>query len=322
MTYLTDTFGPLGPLYAIGALGALLIVAALAMFMLRKPDPMDRLNANTVAKETKKDEPTQRLRMESKNNQLDKFAAFLEPQDQQQFSAIRLKLIQASYLSPKAVQTFHFAQFALGIGFLILGVTYALLSPSEEKDAQFYLLSILGPGGAGYYLPTYWVERRRQARQDEIADGFPDALDLMLVCVEAGQSLDQSILRVSKEIHLAFPALAEEFGTVANEMKAGKDRVNVLRDFGERAGKGDISAFVTVLIQSASFGTSISDALRVYSLEMRDKRVMRAEEKANVLPTKLTLGTMMFTLPPLMIILIGPSIFDIYLTIGGGGVGP
>lgn len=101
-------------------------------------------------------------------------------------------------------------------------------------------------------------------------------------------------------------------------MRAGKDRISVLRDMAERVGAADISAFVTVLIQSASFGTSISEALRVYAAEMRDKRVMRAEEKANVLPTKLTLGTMMFTLPPLMIILIGPSIYDIYLTLAAG----
>ena len=88
--------------------------------------------------------------------------------------------------------------------------------------------------------------------------------------------------------------------------------MTVLRDMGERCGSQDISAFVTVLIQSASFGTSIAEALRVYAAEMRDKRVMRAEEKANKLPTKLTLGTMMFTLPPLLIILIGPSVYNIY----------
>jgi tight adherence protein C len=87
----------------------------------------------------------------------------------------------------------------------------------------------------------------------------------------------------------------------------------------ERAGVPDVSSFVTVLIQSTSFGTSIADALRVYASEMRDKRVMRAEEKANVLPTKLTLGTMMFCLPPLLIILIGPSIYDIYKNLNGGG---
>ncbi len=143
------------------------------------------------------------------------------------------------------------------------------------------------------------------------------SLDMMLVCVEAGQSLDQSIIRVSREIRAGYPALAEEYETVANEMKAGKDRIQVLRDMSERAGVPDVSSFVTMLIQSASFGTSIAEALRVYASEMRDKRVMRAEEKANTLPTKMTLATMMLTVPPLLIILIGPSIYGIAETLKG-----
>ncbi|MFN7052533.1 MAG: type II secretion system F family protein, partial [Gemmobacter sp.] len=157
-----------------------------------------------------------------------------------------------------------------------------------------------------------------QMRQQEIISGFPDALDLMLVCVEAGQSLDQSINRVAKESRAGYPALADEFDMVSQEVKAGKERVQVLRDMSERVGVPDITAFVTTLVQSATFGTSIAEALRVYSAEMRDKRVMRAEEKANVLPTKLTLGTMLFTLPPLMIILLGPSIYGIATHLGGG----
>jgi tight adherence protein C len=140
---------------------------------------------------------------------------------------------------------------------------------------------------------------------------------MMLVCVEAGQSLDQSIIRVAREMRAGFPDLAEEYEIVANEMKAGKDKVQVLKDMGERCGVADVSSFVTVLIQSSTFGTSIAEALRVYAGEMRDKRVMRAEEKANVLPTKLTLGTMMFTVPPLLIILIGPSVYAIYDTLQG-----
>jgi tight adherence protein C len=133
----------------------------------------------------------------------------------------------------------------------------------------------------------------------------------MLVCVEAGQSLDQCIVRVASELRASYPALAEEFEVVAYEMKAGKDKITVLNDMGERCGIQDISSFVTVLVQSAAFGTSISDALRVYAEEMRDKRVMRAEEAANKLPTKMTLATMMLTVPPLLIILVAPSVLGI-----------
>jgi tight adherence protein C len=129
----------------------------------------------------------------------------------------------------------------------------------------------------------------------------------MLVCVEAGQSLDQAIVRVASEMKSSYPEISQEFEVVAYEMKAGKDKDTVLRDFGTRCGVQDVRAFVTVMIQSATFGTSIAEALRVYAGEMRDKRVMRAEEAANKLPTKMTLVTMMLTVPPLLVILVGPS---------------
>jgi len=318
MDFLVARFGPMGPFYAIGALGLLLVGGTIPFLLQKKTDPVDRLKAQSGPHPKAPQEKEQpKLRFQDRGPNLDKFAAFLEPQDQETYSATRLKLIQAGYRSQHAVRTMHFAQFALAIGFLIVGVLVALIRV-DSMNLQSTLMTILVPGAVGYYLPIYWVERRRQTRQQNLTEGFPDALDLMLVCIEAGQSLDQSIQRVATEIRPGYPDLSEEFEIVASEMKAGKDRVNVLRDMAERAGSQDISAFVTVLIQSASFGTSISEALRVYAAEMRDKRVMRAEEKANKLPTKLTLGTMMFTLPPLLIILIGPSIYNIYLTLTAG----
>lgn len=207
-------------------------------------------------------------------------------------------------------------QFALGIGGLAIGAAYAFFQvATAEPTTQTIALSVLIPGVVGYMAPKYWVTRRVDSRKEEITNGFPDALDMMLVCVEAGQSLDQSILRVAREIRAGFPALADEFEIVSHEMKAGKDRISVLKDMGERAGVADVASFVTVLVQSTSFGTSIAEALRVYAAEMRDKRVMRAEEKANTLPTKMTLATMVLTVPPLLIILVGPSVYGIYQTL-------
>jgi tight adherence protein C len=176
---------------------------------------------------------------------------------------------------------------------------------------QQTVLYILGPGGVGYMIPKYWINKRQAERQEEITNGFPDALDMLLVCVEAGQSMDQAILRVSEELEASYPSLSDEFQLVSHEIKAGKDKASVLGDMADRCGVSDISSFVTVLVQSATFGTSVADALRVYASEMRDKRVMRAEEKANKLPTKMTLATMMLTVPPLLIILIGPSVLGI-----------
>lgn len=317
--FLTAAFGPMGPFFAIGALGAVMIALSVPALLKRNPDPLDKLGgAGAVERQKTEKADEVRLRYDSGAGRLEKFAPYLEPKDQKELGATRLKLIQAGYRGRSAVSTFHFARFALGIAFLLMGVLSIFLR-TDEPGLPTLIMSVLIPGCIGYFAPSYWVERRRQQRQEDVTNGFPDALDLMLVCVEAGQSLDQAILRVAREIRSGYPTLAEEFEVVSNEMRAGKDRVTVLRDMAERCGVSDISSFVTVLVQSATFGTSISDALRVYASEMRDKRVMRAEEKANVLPTKLTIGTMLFTVPPLLIILVGPSIYDIYVNLLGGG---
>jgi tight adherence protein C len=175
---------------------------------------------------------------------------------------------------------------------------------------------------AGYFLPSYWIKRQIETRKQEITNAFPDAMDMMLVCIEGGQSLDQAMARVGEEMQTSSGPLAQEFALVSHEFRAGKDRISVLRDFSARCAVSDVSSFVTVLIQSTSFGTSIAQALRVYAAEMRDKRLMRAEEKANMLPTKLTLGTMMFTVPPLILILVGPSFIMILRALGGLGGPP
>ncbi|MFN0114521.1 MAG: type II secretion system F family protein [Paracoccaceae bacterium] len=309
---LTDRLGPLGPLIAVGFLGLLLVLVTLPSMLRKRPDPLAKLRdaskpAAAVRAPTKK-----ALRMGRGTDKLDKFAGFLEPKSEEEMSTARLKMTRAGYRSKNAVRTFHAIQFSLGIFFLILGVIYAIVSTAvgSEISTTTILLAVLLPGAVGYYLPRYWIDRRVQTRQEQIQNGFPDSLDMLLVCVEAGQSLDQGIIRVSKELAAGYPALAEEFEMVAHEVKAGKDKTSVLRSFAERAGVPDVSSFVTVMIQSQTFGTSIAEALRVYAAEMRDKRVMRAEEKANKLPTKMTLGTMMFTVPPLLIILVGPSVYD------------
>ena len=321
--WLVENFGEMGPLFAVGVLGVLLIAITLPVFLRRQADPLDKLRGQSGRNAEAFDKPKGKKALRQGSGRaakLDKYANFLEPQDAAELSTARLTMLRAGYRSKTAVRAYHFAQFALGLGFLLLGALFAIYtSATGEVSTQQLILSIILPGAVGYYIPKYWVNRRLQTRQQEITNGFPDSLDMMLVCVEAGQSLEQSIIRVAKELRAGFPALADEYEIVSHEMKAGKDKIQVLKDMAERCGVPDVASFVTVLIQSASFGTSIAEALRVYASEMRDKRVMRAEEKANVLPTKLTLGTMMFTVPPLLIILIGPSVYEIYTTLSGGG---
>ncbi len=318
---LTAQFGPLGPLMVLGGVGLVLILATLPIMLKKQKNPFSKIKAQRAAPATA---PTsgKALRRNEKQDKLEKFAHFLEPQDAETLSASRMRMMRAGYTAKSAVRMFHFMQFALGIGFLVVGVIYTIMaSRNQELTTQFKILAIVIPGAVGYYLPQYWITRRVAERKEQIIQGFPDALDMMLVCVEAGQSLDQSINRVARESRAGYPVLADEFEMVSHEIKAGKERVRVLKDMSERVGVPDVSSFVTTLVQSATYGTSISDALRVYSAEMRDKRVLRAEEKANTLPTKLTLGTMMFTVPPLMIILIGPSVHGIAKTLGGMGGG-
>jgi tight adherence protein C len=310
---LTDQLGPLGPIVVIGVVGLFMVLLTIPVLMKKRADPLDKLKASRTAASTSSN---QALRRAGNSDKLEKYSSFLEPQDAEEYSAVALKLLQAGYRTKNAVRMYHFAQFALGLGGLVLGgIGIIYLKTTGDPSTQKLVITALLPAVIGYMAPKYWVTKRLQERQEEIVNGFPDSLDMMLVCVEAGQSLDQSIIRVSREVRAGYPALADEYELVSHEMKAGKDRVTVLRDMSERCGVPDVSSFVTVLIQSASFGTSIAEALRVYAGEMRDKRVMRAEEKANTLPTKMTLATMMLTVPPLLIILIGPSVYEIYVTL-------
>lgn len=308
LTPITDALGPLGPIVIAGVLGVMMIVIVAIMFMRQPEDPLAKLKRTSKGGGAHKGSQKETLRQGAHNEQLQKFSNFLEPQDVAELSKRQLTLRQAGYQSRDAVRMFHAAQLILGLVGLAAGVVYVnFIVGTDGMTTQKIIMYTVGPGGLGYYLPQYWVTRRVEERKDQITRGFPDSLDMMLVCVEAGQSLDQSITRVAGELQASYPALAEEFQIVSYEMKAGKDKVTVLNDMGERCGVQDVASFVTVLVQSASFGTSVAEALRVYAGEMRDKRVMRAEEAANKLPTKMTLATMMLTVPPLLIILVGPS---------------
>lgn len=305
---IVDMLGPFGPLMLVGMLGVFLILLTLPILMKKQHDPLDRLKSSP-RKDEKKGE---QLRQAAANDKLNKYANFLEPQDREEYSAVKLKLVQAGYYPKDAVRFYYFAQFTLGMLGLVLGGIFAFIKTQQGDVTSIGLMKmIMIPAIVGYIGPKYWVTRRQTARQEAITNGFPDSLDMMLVCVEVGQSLDQSIIRVARELKSGFPDLSHEFEVVSQEMKAGKDKATVLKDMADRAGVQDIRSFVTVLVQSQQFGTSIADALRVYASEMRDKRVMRAEEAANKLPTKMTLATMMLTVPPLLIILIGPSIYAI-----------
>jgi tight adherence protein C len=310
----------------MGLMGLGLIgLAGFALAPSGRPDPMQKFNQATKEALKNTGDAEQGLRRGAGGREiaaLTKYAKFLEPTDEKELTEARQMMMQAGYHGKDAVRHLHALQFLLAVGAMLLSVVIVFIVMPErfEGSTVATAATLISPMLTGYYAPKRWIQKRAEARKDEIMSGFPDALDMMLICVEAGQSLDQSINRVAKEIRPAYPALAEELTTVGEQVKAGRERGEVLREMAKRVDISDITSFVTVIVQAATYGTSITEALRVFAAEMRDKRIMRAEEKANLLPTKMTLGTMMFTVPPLLIILIGPSVVGVMTELNAGAI--
>ncbi len=309
---LEENYGVAGPFYAIAGAGMLIAILSLPFVLRRQKDPLDRFSF----REELLDQDLSALRTAQDDGAMGAFSPLIDSGSEEEISETRIQLASAGYKSPSAVRMFYLARAGLGLGLLLFGLVMTILVPDEPDLIFSIVLSVILALG-GYFAPVYWVKRQIQTRRQEIQNSFPDAMDMMLVCIEGGQSLDQAMARVGEEMAASGTPLADELKIVSEEFRAGKERSTVLRDLAERCAVNDISSFVTVLIQSSQFGTSVSQALRVYAAEMRDKRLMRAEEKANVLPTKLTLGTMAFTVPPLILILVGPSFIQILRSLSG-----
>jgi tight adherence protein C len=234
----------------------------------------------------------------------------LTPKDEERQSRIAKRLALAGYRNPAAVRIYFAAKWGVAVvGFALASVLFA--ATMDPAKPHFAIISTLLTVTTSFFAADMQLERRTKYRRMAVEKAFPDALDLMLVCIEAGQGLDQAIARVSIEIERSAPVLAEELRLVMGQLRAGKERAKVLADFSERVGVEDVAAFVTVIRQADKFGVSIADTLRVYASEMRNKRYMRAEEKANMMPVQLALGAIIFTVPPTIIVLIGPSIIMI-----------
>jgi len=159
----------------------------------------------------------------------------------------------------------------------------------------------------GFYFPNVWISRRIGQRKDQIFKGFPDALDLMVVCVEAGTSLDAAIAKVGDEMALGNKTLSNEFKLLSLELRAGKSRKEALQNLAYRCDLDDINSLVTLLIQTDKFGTSVAQALRVYSDSMRTTRQQKAEEQAAKLPVKMIFPMIFFLFPALAVVVLGPG---------------
>lgn len=220
---------------------------------------------------------------------------------------LRKVLKYAGYKHRRALDQFNGFRLIATFGApVMLSPLYFILSVSATSLAMF--LAML----AGYLLPKLIVENQATARQGSLLRAFPDALDLLVSCVESGLNLDTSFRRVANEMRTVAPALAKEFVLVNSEITAGIERVVALKHFEERTGLEEVRSLVNMLAQSERYGSSIADSLRIYSSVAREKRMSRAEELAGQVGSKLTIIMIVFFLPVLMVILLTPSMIRIF----------
>lgn len=221
------------------------------------------------------------------------------PRSPSEMGKLRLRLVQAGYRRDEALFVFFGLRIALAFGAFMLCATPILMRPNVFVG--------LGAFGLGYVLPGMLVARMAKRRQHRIRMSLADALDLLVVSVEAGLGLDQAMLRVGEELEFAYPDLSEELRLVNLELRAGKGRVEALRNLGERTGVDDLVSLCTMLIQTDKFGTSVAQSLRVHSETLRTKRRQRAEEAAAKTGVKMVFPLVCCIFPAILVVTIGPA---------------
>lgn len=234
-----------------------------------------------------------------------------EPEDPAQTFRMRLRFYNAGiqsrlaplvYLASKTVLTFALPALAMGVLWAIR------VDLSQTLDMALVLVSAV----LGYYLPNAYLAQRVERYQQALFNAFPDALDLMRVCVQAGLGLDAAIDRVGREMHLSCPQLSTEFELTGLELRAGASRADALRHLSARIGLEDVDALVAMLIQADLLGTSVHESLQVHSESLRTKRRLLAEETAAKLPVKLLIPLVFCVFPALLTVLLGPAVISVH----------
>lgn len=229
--------------------------------------------------------------------------------DQDDMKVLRGRLIKAGVFDPRAVGYFFFARTAFAIG---LATAVYFLAPVQENSAVIWFLVILG-GIIGYVGPSIYIDRRIKSRRLEHQAGFPDFMDLLVVCADAGLSMEASLDRVGRELGDSYPSLTANIHMANLEIRAGRTMSDALEHLSERLGLDEARSFAVLIQQSAELGSSITDALRVYSDDMRHKRLSRAEEKAYSLPAKLSLPMMICIFPVIFVVIMLPVFVRLHL---------
>lgn len=218
-------------------------------------------------------------------------------------------LFQAGFEHPAAPVWFVIARFALAIGLPMLFLLSQSSAPKPLTSTTLAALT-LAACAAGFLAPRAFIDNRADSRRKQLEREFPDALDLMVVCVEAGLGLEAAFVRVSDEVHESHPRVSNELALISQEMRAGRTRAEALRGFATRTDVPSVRSFAALLIQTDKLGTSIGQTLRTYSQEMREDRFMKAEEKAMRIPVLMTIPLVACILPVIITSLLLPGIID------------
>jgi tight adherence protein C len=221
------------------------------------------------------------------------------------------KLAQAGLRGPKPVSTFYFSRLLMPIGLAILAVLYLFVLHATNFTTQFRWVAVFGMAVFGYYAPNLYIQNRISKRQASIMAVFPDALDLLLICVESGMSIEAAVQKVAAEIGSSSIEMAEELGLLTAELSYLPERRMAYEGLAKRTAHAGVKAVATAMIQAERYGTPLGGALRVMAKENREMRIAAAEKKAAQLPAKLTVPMIVFFLPVLFIVILGPAIMRV-----------
>ena len=296
----------------IGVFGAALVAARL----LTNNAVRDRLDALSEQPESSFDKGRWLQQLVNIASPLAKLSV---PAEGWETSAARRRFINAGWRTPAAPGLFYAAKTGLALLLPLLVFLY-LSSTGSQAEGMTKLSYLLVGAAIGYYVPGLVLNHVIKRRQRDIFESFPDALDLMTVCVEAGLAMDAALARVAQEIGLKSVILAEELQLVTLELRAGSAKEKALRNLSLRTGVEDVDALVTMLIQADRFGTSVADSLRVQSELLRTKRRQRAEEQAAKIALKLLFPLIFFIFPSLLVVLLGPALLQLYQGLGAANL--
>src|SRR5271165_432092 len=291
--------------YAILAFLVIFLLAASGMLLLFYRETLGRRLAVIIG--PNRDEPLRLTKKEQLNRSVRTFAGTLQkavPKGETEISAVQKRLILAGFRQESHVNVYFASKIVLPLVLSVLAIVTGVF----QLQPFIVLLAAIA---VGYLGPDYWLGFRIKARQTDIGLGLPDALDLMVVCLEAGLSVDQAVVRTSDELRGGHPAMAEELNLVMLEVRAGKNRSDAWKAFADRTDQDDVRVLVTVFVQADQFGTGVSKTLRIHAETMRTRRSQRVEEMAAKTSVKLVFPLVFFIFPSFFVVMLGPAFIKI-----------